>query len=401
MLESLLRLPAGDLKATLNHVADLLADATGSDKIDAFLYDPTRDSLVAIGTSTQPLSALERKHGLDVLPLANGGCTAHVFRTGETFHTGRLEDESGELRGIKEALGVRSTVGVALEVGGRRRGVLLLASQQPDFFTADDVRYVETIANWVGVVAHRAELVETIGRNAAESGRRAGAEEMVTVLAHDLRNYLSPLNLRLQTLELRAEQEGRGTDAEDAAAALRAVRRLAELVGDILDVARIDQGLFQMRLEQLDLGALVSAAAAALSTPEHPVRVTVQSGKPTLAAGDVGRLRQCLDNLIANAVQKSPDGAPVDVFVTRAEEARDGGFCKVEVIDQGPGIPQEMLPHIFDRFVSGKRNEGGLGLGLYLAKRIAELHGGDLKGESLPGKGARFTLILPAVPESA
>jgi signal transduction histidine kinase len=401
MLESLLRLPAGELKTTLIHVADLLADATGADKIDAFIYDEQRDSLVAIGTSTQPLSALERKHGLDVLPLANGGCTVQVFREGKTFYTGKLEGEPGELRGIKEALGVRSTIGVPLEVGGRRRGILLLASQKSDFFTPEDVRYVETIASWVGVVAHRAELAEQIGRNAAEAGRRAGAEEMITVLAHDLRNYLSPISMRLEAMRMRAEREGRGADAGEVTGALRSVKRLADLVGDILDVARIDQGLFQLRLERVDLGQLATAAAAELSTPEQPVQVTVQSGERPVAPGDAARLRQCIDNLIANAIQKSPKSAAVAVFVTRAKELQDGGYCKVEVIDQGPGIPQEILPHVFERFVSGKRSEGGLGLGLYLAKRIAQLHGGDLHAQSRPGEGARFTLTLPVAPGSA
>jgi len=401
MLESLLRLPAGDLKATLTHIADLLADATGADKVDAFLYDDKRDSLVAIGTSTQPLSALERKHGLDVLSLANGGCTVQVFREGKTFYTGHLEGEPGELRGIKEALGVRSTIGVALDVGGQRRGLLLLASQQPEFFTPEDVRYVEAIASWVGVVAHRAELAGQIGQNAAEAGRRAGAEEMITVLAHDLRNYLAPLSMRLEALRLRAEKDSRPDDAGDVTQALRAVKRLADLVGEILDVARVDQGLFQLRLERADVGALARAAAAVLSTPQQPVQVTVQSGEPPLVAGDVARLRQCLDNLIANAIQKSPQSAAVAVFVTRARELTDGGFCKVEVIDEGPGIPEEMLPHVFERFVSGRREQGGLGLGLYLAKRIAQLHGGDLTAESEPGKGARFTLVLPVSPGSA
>jgi signal transduction histidine kinase len=401
MLESLLRLPAGDLKATLTHIADLLAGSTGADKVDAFIYDPERDSLVAIGTSTQPLSALERKHGLDVLPLANAGCTVQVFKEGKTFYTGHLEGEAGELRGIKEALGVRSTIGVALEVGGQRRGLLLLASQQPEFFTPDDVRYVEAIANWIGVVVHRAELAQQIGQNAAEAGRRAGAEEMITVLAHDLRNYLAPLSMRLEALRLRAEKQSREADAGDVTQALRAVKRLADLVGEILDVARVDQGLFQLRLERADVGGLARAAAAVLSTPQQPVQVTVQSGEPPLVAGDVARLRQCLDNLIANAIQKSPQSAAVAVFVTRARELTDGGFCKVEVIDQGPGIPEEMLPHVFERFVSGRREQGGLGLGLYLAKRIAELHGGDLTVESAPGKGARFTLILPVSPGSA
>ena len=99
LLEALLRLPAGDLRSTLSHVADLIAGATGADKIDAFLYDPARDSLVAVGTSTQPLSALQRQHGLDVLPLANGGRTVSVYRGGQTFVSGELEKDDQELKG--------------------------------------------------------------------------------------------------------------------------------------------------------------------------------------------------------------------------------------------------------------------------------------------------------------
>src|SRR5678810_787668 len=94
VLEQLLRLPGGDMKATLSHASDVIARVSGSDKVDAFLYDPGRDTLVAVGSSTQPLSALQRRHGLDVLPLSNGGCTVNAFKSGETFHTGHLEAEA-------------------------------------------------------------------------------------------------------------------------------------------------------------------------------------------------------------------------------------------------------------------------------------------------------------------
>jgi two-component system, OmpR family, sensor kinase len=395
LLEALLELPAGDLRSTLAHVADLIADATGADKIDAFLYDPARDSMVAVGTSTQPLSALQRQHGLDVLPLANGGRTVSVFRDGRTFFTGELEKDQEELRGVKEVLGVRSALGVPLDVGGERRGMLMLASQKPNFFTAEDVRFIETVGKWVGVVVHRAELAGQIARNAVEQGRRAGAEELVTVLAHDLRNYLQPLHMRLELLRLRAQRDGRTEDASDADGAARAVMRLGGLVSEILDVARIDQGVFQLFPEPVDLGVLVRDTVGMLSTPERPVALTVQEGPPIVVRADPGRLRQCLENVIANALQKSPAKTPVSVFVTcRARHAR------VDVQDQGPGIPEDILPHVFDRFVSGTRQQGGLGLGLYLAKRIAAIHGGDLTAESAPGEGARFMLTLP-LPEGS
>jgi signal transduction histidine kinase len=400
VLEALLRIPVGNLRATLSHVGDVVAAATGSDKVDCFLYDPARDCLVAVGTSTQPLSALQRQLGLDVLQLSNGGRVVHVYKTGETFLTGRLEQDPDELRGVKEGLGIRSKLGVPLEFGGQRRGMMMLASVKPEFFKKDDVPLAESLGRWVGILAHRAELAEQMARNAAEQGRRAGAEELVTVLAHDLRNYLQPLHMRLELLRLRARQARRDDDAADAEAAARSVLRLGGLVSDILDVARIDQGVFQLQPEFFDLGALVRETATMLATRDHPVVVTIESGESIAIAADPRRLRQCLENIISNALQKSPASAPVSVFVTVQKNRPDGPLAKVDVVDQGPGIPEDILPHVFDRFVTGSNAHGGLGLGLYLAKRIAGIHHGDLTVESKPGQGARFSLTLPLSPES-
>lgn len=395
LLEALLRIPAGDVSSTLSHVGDLIAAATGADKIDVFLYDPARDSLVALGTSTQPLSVLQRQLGLDVLQLSNGGRVVHVYKTGETFVSGHLDQDPEELRGVKEGLRIRSKLGVPLEIGGQRRGMVMVASLRPDFFTAEDVRLVESVGRWVGIIAHRAELAEQIGRNALEQGRRAGAEELVTVLAHDLRNYLSPLHMRLELLRMRAQRDGRADDVRDAEAAAKSVLRLGGLVSDILDVARIDQGVFRMQPERVDLGALVRETATMLATVGHPVVVTVQEGEAIQLMADPRRLRQCIENIIANAIQKSPAEAPVSIFVTVQRNRPDGPLAKVDVVDQGPGIPEDILPHVFDRFVTGSQRQGGLGLGLYLAKRIAGVHGGDLTVDSRPGKGARFSLTLP------
>lgn len=396
VLEGLLRIPSGGVQATLSHVADLVAAATAADKIDAFLYDQARDSLVAVGTSTQPLSVLQRQLGLDVLQISNGGRVVQVYKTGETFVTGHLQQDAEELKGVKEGLRIQSKVGVPLNIGGQRRGMMMVASLKPDFFTPDDVRFIEAMGRWVGILAHRAELVEHISRNALEQGRRAGAEELVTVLAHDLRNYLQPLHMRLELMRVRAQRDGREEDVRDAEIAGGAVLRLGSLVSDILDVARIDQGVFSLEPALVDLGELVRDTAAMLATPERPVSVTVEQGRAVAVAADAGRLRQCLENIIANAVQKSPAQAAVSVFVTLQKDRPDGPLANVTVVDQGPGIPQELLPHVFDRFVSGKQRQGGLGLGLYLAKRIAAMHGGDLSVESTPGKGARFMLVLPA-----
>ncbi len=392
MLESLLALPSAELKATLTSACDLVAKALRADKVDAFVYDPARSSLDAIGTSNQPLSALERRLGLDVLALANGGRVVQVFSTGKTFLTGALERDPEELRGIKEGLKVRSSLGVPLEVGGARRGVLMVASQTPDFFTAEDARFAELVVRWVGMVAHRAELVETITRAAHEQGRQIAAEELVTALAHDLRNLLAPLKARLYVLQTRAGQQGRADDARDAESATRIVQRLAGMIGNMLDSARIDRGIFQIEQRPLSMVALCREVARLMATDDQPVEVT--AAEDLAVEGDGERLRQCLENIVANAVRHSPRNTAVQVNV--GQEARaEGPRVKVVVRDEGPGIPAEVLPRIFDRFATGERSIG-LGLGLYLARQIVEAHGGQLTVESTLGEGARFIMVLPA-----
>jgi two-component system, OmpR family, sensor kinase len=389
-LEYLLELPASDLRTALSHASDAVASGFDADKVDAFLYDPSKETLVAIGTSNQPLSAKQRRVGLDILPLANGGRVVHVFVTGKTFITGELDRDPEELKGVREVLKIRSKLGVPLEVGGQKRGVLMLASQKANFFTADDVRFAESVAKWVAAVAHRAELVEQIAKNAAEQGRRAVAEELITTLAHDLRNYLNPVALRLNLIRRRAEREKRDTDIRDVDQALRSVQRLTAQISDILDVARIDQGVFAINPQTVDLVALVEEITAALATPAQ--RIEIDAAEEVLVTADPARIRQCFENVLSNAIKYSPAGRAVTVVLAR-ETHNDGDWARVTITDEGPGIPAELREHLFERFVSDK-SKGGLGLGLFLAKQIAQLHGGDLTAESPPGRGASFTLTL-------
>jgi signal transduction histidine kinase len=392
-LQRLLESPAADLRTAMTHAANALAEALAADKVDAFLYDESRDSLVAVGTSTQPLSELQKRLGLDVLPLSNGGRTVEVFRTGRTLRSGNVLQDPQELLGVKEGLGIQSQVGVPLEVAGQRRGVALITSLQPDFFDAADEAFALSAVRWVGFTTHRAELVADIERNAVEKGRQGAAEELITVLAHDIRNYLAPVSGRLFALRHRAQAEERAADLKDVQAAVKGVERLAALVGNLLDVARLDRGLFELDLAAVDLCSLATEAAEALSTPGHQVRVDTYD--VVVVAGDAARIRQCVDNVIANAVAHSPADAPVQVIISHVTEG--GTACgQLEVVDQGPGIPEEMRARLFDRFATGRASGGGMGLGLYFAKRIAAAHGGDLHADPNPERGgARFVLRLP------
>jgi two-component system, OmpR family, sensor kinase len=178
--------------------------------------------------------------------------------------------------------------------------------------------------------------------------------------------------------------------------ARKGLQRLGGLVTDLLDVARLDTGVLTIVPEAMELVPLLKEMAELYSTQNNSVELAVQDD--LLVQADRGRLRQCLENLLSNAVQHSPKGAAVTLSVS-AVEGRDGPRMKIEIIDRGPGIPADLLPRIFERYVTSQTHRGGLGIGLYLAKRIAQLHGGELRVESSPAKGSRFILELPALRE--
>jgi signal transduction histidine kinase len=216
----------------------------------------------------------------------------------------------------------------------------------------------------------------------------------MTVLAHDLRNLLTPLKGRIALIERRARGAGRGADVEDARDLARSVARLHCLVADLLDVRRLDDGLFAIQPRPVDLGALVWETVQTLRTQHADVRADIPPG--LVITADAERVRQAVENLLANALKHSPAGVPVEVWVEH-EQRTDGAWAVVTVSDHGPGIPATLRPRLFTRFATGPGSVG-LGIGLYLANEITAAHGGTLTLDSAPGEGARFRLALPVVP---
>ncbi len=390
-LERLLELPAADLRQSLNQASELLSSALDAEKIDIFLFEPSRKTLRALGTSNTPLGRLQQALGLDAQAVANGGSIAGVFTTGEPYITGHADREPGEVPGVIHELGVRSHIAVPLVVEGERRGVVSAQSPRPEFFTEGDLRFLGTVSRWIGALTHRAELVEQVTTAAVAQGRRQAAEELITVLAHDLRNYLGPLMSRLDLLHRRAELGARDDDLRDLGRASDSVARLSQLISDLLDVGRLEQGLFEIVPAAVDLVALAQETARTLGSPGVEIRV---EGPPELVVvADKARVRQALDNLVSNAVKHSPRGKWV--LIKLSSDLRSGTeHAHIDVIDHGAGVPPELLPRIFDRFVTGAK-ASGIGLGLYLASRIAAAHGATLTVNSPPGDGATFRLSLP------
>jgi two-component system, OmpR family, sensor kinase len=229
-------------------------------------------------------------------------------------------------------------------------------------------------------------------------GPRIASKQLLFVLAHDMRNYLTPMRGRAALILRRALSEQRDADIRDAAALERAIERLHLLVINVLEGARLETGLFTVYRQKVDLVDLARDSAMLLATETVDVRVETPV-RSLAAVVDPERIRQALDNLVANAIRHSPERGVVLIRIARDDQS-DGTPIKLAVEDQGPGIPTELLPSLFVPFEPGP-GSSGLGLGLYLARQCAVAHGGSLNLEPIPGRGARFVLIMPDYDEAA
>jgi signal transduction histidine kinase len=174
------------------------------------------------------------------------------------------------------------------------------------------------------------------------------------------------------------------------------------MVLDLLDLARLDAGTANLKSEPVDVASLLANMEEkfALQAREAGVEIRVQEGGLPLIPGDGDRLAQVLTNLVDNAIQHSQRGGAIELSA-RSE----GESLVIEVSDTGAGIPQEALPHIFDRFYRGdpSRQGGqdhGAGLGLAIAHEIVLAHHGTISARSVPGQGSTFTVSLPLASNS-
>ncbi len=246
------------------------------------------------------------------------------------------------------------------------------------------------------VVTASVDITERVRAEEAlrEADRRK--TEFLGMLSHELRNPLAPIRNALFVLD-RAQPGG-----EQAAHAREVIGRqtehLARLVDDLLDLTRISRGKIQLHREQLDVGEVVRRAAEdhqeTLAARGVALALTAVE-EPLFVEADPTRVAQIVGNLLANASKFTERGGTVALQV-----AREGGDAVITVRDDGVGIPQALLPRLFEPFVQADeglhRTRGGLGLGLFLVKSLAEAHGGSVVAESGgTGRGAEFVVRLP------
>jgi K+-sensing histidine kinase KdpD len=293
------------------------------------------------------------------------------------------------------ALGVRTRIAAPLLAGARTIGLISVGRSEPRSFTDHDVELVSLLGRLAGSAVQNIRAYESERRTVEELRRLSALRaDFVSLVSHELRSPMAAVIGAARTLQARWRELQ--PDQREAFLALIGdeTTRLASLVGDVLDTSRIEAGTFTYRFSDVNLGALVEESVATASITQDEVPITAEVPANMLVVrGDAERLRQVLGNLIDNAVKYSPTGAQVQVQVGGLN-----GNVTVSVRDEGSGIAFEDQRLIFEKFgrVSSGNTKPGTGLGLYIARSIAEAHGGSLAVASAPGRGATFTLSLPS-----
>ena len=295
---------------------------------------------------------------------------------------------------LMQEVGMRSVLVVPLIARERRLGVLSLVftDESGRHFSDAEIPLAEEIGRRAALAVDNARLY-----GKAEEANRA-KDEFLAMLGHELRNPLSPILTALQLMRLRGEPSA----LRERAVIERQVNHLVGLVDDLLDVSRITRGKIELRRRAVDIAEVIAAgieiASPLLEGKNHSLSLAVARGV-LIVDGDPARLAQVVSNLVGNAAKYTDPGGHI-----RVEARRDGGEIVVSVQDDGMGIPQDLLPRVFDLFEQGPRAldraQGGLGLGLAIVRSIAAIHGGSVAATSDgPGLGSRFSVRLPATDE--
>jgi two-component system sensor histidine kinase KdpD len=261
------------------------------------------------------------------------------------------------------------------------------------YLTAEQRRLLETFASLAAVAIERVQLAQTASQVQLLEATEKLQTALLNSISHDLRTPLVSITGALTTLQeaqVRLDDEARrilvDTAAEEAG-------RLNQLVGNLLDMTRLEAGAVRVNREPRDLQDVIGAALQQIGERlgDRPVEIDIPATLPLVPLDSV-LLVHVLVNLLDNALKYSPSGSPVEIRARQAEAE-----VHVEVADRGIGIPAEDLPHIFQKFYRVQRpdNVAGTGLGLSISKGLVEAHGGRIWAQNRPEGGTVVKLALP------
>jgi signal transduction histidine kinase len=263
-------------------------------------------------------------------------------------------------------------------------------------YGTDDVALAQDLAHRAAIALDNASLYAEL--NEAVRIR----DEFLASVSHDLKNPIAAIKGRAQILERRAKKLA-PDEAERFLQSLESIdssaTRMSRLISDLVDVARLRIGQpLDLRYEKIDLVELISNVVAEVqpTTDHHTIRIEAET-EPLLGEWDPSRVERVLTNLLTNAIKYSPDGCEITV-AANLRTSEDGQSATILVSDRGIGIPEEDVPHIFQRYHRAANVQAtfeGTGVGLAAAKQIVEQHRGTISVQAREGGGSTFIVRLP------
>lgn len=388
----------------LRHLGDIIVPYFADWCTIDIIAGPKPSYTVVTHSSPEKRRLAEEMESKFVPKLENRYGVAEVMRTRRATLYPNMPDElvrkttvNEEHYKLMKSLGIVSVMVVPMVSREAVIGAItFVAADSGHHYSEEDLEVAKQLANRAAVALDNAILHEDV----LEANR--AKEKFLAMLAHELRNPLTPIRNSLPILATKGEDD---YELQDIARIMeRQIGIMSRLLDDLFDVARITEGKIQFHMEDMELITVLEHAVA-VRRPEFERKgfhlAVYLDGAPLYIHGDRVRIEQVVVNLLNNAAKYTPAGGRITL-----ECARNGNDAVIRVRDTGKGIPPNMLQKIFHLFIqvdqSLDRSEGGLGLGLTLVQMIVEHHGGTVtaKSEGL-GKGSEFIVCLPLIPKKA
>ena len=413
-------IPSPMLNPVAQRLAELTASVLGCQRVGIVALTANRDTMHPVALTGLPpeqaagwCEALEGQSMTDYI----GAGLVQNLRAGEAV---QIDLERPPIRAVAHSRPI--ALAVPLRLGDELVGGLALAFEhEPHAYTEDELALAEAVGKLTALVIERERLLQEREQAHAsalalkEANRRM--EEFLGIASHELRTPLASLLGNLQLLQRRlARARAAGKAAEDLASQLHMVdtllepmsrqgKRLNRIVGDMVNISRVQSGKLELHLQPCDLAAIVREFVEdqRQAEPERTINLTLPGDAQVPIVADADRIGQVVTNYLTNALKYSREDQPVEVLLQV-----DGDMARVSVRDEGPGLPPKEQARIWDLFhrapgVYVQSGSGiGLGLGLHICKSIIERHGGHVGVDSIHGQGSTFWFTLPlAVPSQA
>jgi len=375
------------LDTTLTYAMDSLGISMG---LMGIVIEKEEPGLYLLSQRGLPMEMSRYK--IDPWPLTKG-VLGRVVRTGEAV---LVNDMSKVTDYAPKSHRTHSLMVVPIIREGRVIGVIDLESSEPDYFSEDDLSFVNILVSHAAFAVENAHLFEQV-----KTANEAKSEFMSTA-SHELKIPMTSIKGYAKLIQMGAAGALTDQQQEFLGVITNNIDRMDRLVSDLLDVSRIEAGRIRLQLEDVQISNVISDVIETIKTQIEKKKLhldlKVDGNLPQIRA-DYGRMVQIVTNLVSNAYKYTPEGGNITVIARPYNGNMEGVLVTIK--DTGFGISEEDQARLFTTFFRSSdqniRDEPGTGLGLSITKKMIESHGGELNFESEYGKGSSFTFTIPLV----